>query len=104
MIGRGLLAMPDLPLCIKAAAAFSDAKRLSWLDIHQHLLAFFQDCMINCPPKHVGGPVKQWLGYLRGTYPEAEQLFSKIKRLKTASEIELAIIQSLAVESLETAA
>ena len=88
MLGRGLLARPDLPLTIQNTSNGIKGETLAWQDIHQLLLMFFRECIVDCPPKHVGGPVKQWLGYLRNSYPEAEVLLSQIKRLKTIEDLE----------------
>lgn len=80
MLGRGILARPDLALAIKACI---DEKRhvyLSWKQIARHLLDFYQATRHNYPKKYVGNRLKQWLFYLKLQYPEAEILFEEIKK------------------------
>ncbi|MFT7403077.1 tRNA-dihydrouridine synthase [Zhongshania sp.] len=91
MLGRGLLARPDLALEIKSLSSGKEYHRQQWPSILILLEALFKDSVANCAPRHVGGPIKQWLGYLRREYPEAQQLFEKIKRLKTPADISAAL-------------
>lgn len=88
MLGRGALATPDLPRQIQAASRGEDYQPLSWPEVCQLLFGYYQTTKSLYPAKHLGNRVKQWLAYLRLQYPEAEQLFENIKRLKTAEEIE----------------
>lgn len=93
MLGRGLLAQPDLALQIKTAIAGTHYLPMAWQAVLQLLIFLFEDSLITCQPRHVGGPVKQWLGYLRRTYPEAGQLFSTIKRLTSPEDLHSALQQ-----------
>ncbi|MBD2858997.1 tRNA-dihydrouridine synthase [Spongiibacter sp. KMU-158] len=87
MIGRGLLSTPDLAQQIKAEQAGNVPKPLDWLAILPLLEDLFSDCRQNCLPRHAGGPIKQWLGYLRRQYPEAQRLFENVKRLNCPDAI-----------------
>lgn len=91
MLGRGLLARPDLALEIKSLAQGKEYQRQQWSNILVLVDALFSDSVANCAPRHVGGPIKQWLGYLRREYPQAQQLFEQIKRLNTAVDISSAL-------------
>ncbi len=91
MLGRGLLARPDLALEIKSQLRGEDYQRHDWRAIMNLVEALFEDSLMNCAPRHVGGPIKQWLGYLRREYPEAQQLFERIKRLNTPADLSAAI-------------
>jgi tRNA-dihydrouridine synthase C len=91
MLGRGLLARPDLALEIKSLSLGREYHRQQWPNILLLVEALFNDSVANCAPRHVGGPIKQWLGYLRREYPEAQQLFENIKRLKTPADINAAL-------------
>ena len=93
MLGRGLLARPDLALEIKSGIAGISYQRDAWPAILHIVNALFEDSIINCAPRHVGGPIKQWLGYLRREYTEAQVLFERIKRLNTASDIQAALAE-----------
>jgi tRNA-dihydrouridine synthase C len=91
MLGRGLLARPDLALEIKSASEGLHYKRNTWPTTLHLVEALFEDSILNCAPRHVGGPIKQWLGYLRREYQEAQLLFERIKRLNTAADITAAL-------------
>lgn len=83
MIGRGLLSRPDLARAIKQP----DHPIMPWSEILQLLILFFNKTQTNCPPKYQGNLIKQWLGYLRKQYPQATELFGRIKRLRAREEI-----------------
>ncbi len=88
MIGRGLLAKPDLGLQIKAAVADEAYEAMTWIEVCQLLYQFYLNTKDVYPKKHLGNRVKQWLVYLKRTYPEAVQMFDVIKRQREAKDIE----------------
>lgn len=95
MLGRGLLACPDLARQIKAHIYGEDYTPLSWKDICEMLYRYYQlttplYCERNC-----GNRVKQWLMYLSRQYPQAEIFFEAIKRKTTPLEIETCFQQAL---------
>jgi len=78
MLGRGALAAPDLARRIVADDV--NGEPLSW----SHLLPFIALQFVRydaSSPRHVGNRTKQWLAYLKRTYVEAEELFSRIRTL-----------------------
>ena len=87
MLGRGLLSRPDLALQIKALASGEEHQEFSWLTLCDYLNDFFNDSLENCPKKHIGNRVKQWLFYLSRNYLQAGQLFESIKKTRDAIEI-----------------
>ena len=88
MIGRGLLARPDLALAIKAHANNIDHTPLSWSKMLEHLYRYHQITAAIYPKKHLGNRIKQWLVYLRVYYPEAALMFEAIRRERTAQAFE----------------
>lgn len=80
MIGRGLLARPDLALAIKAYESNTDYPPMPWQEMLAHLYHYYQITTDVYPKKHLGNRIKQWLMYLRLYYPEASSLFEIIKR------------------------
>ncbi len=82
MLGRGLLARPDLGLAIKAQLKGEDYEHLSWQNIAKLLHMFFLQTSKCYNKKHMGNRVKQWLFYLKRNYVEANQLFDQIKKSK----------------------
>ncbi len=107
MLGRGALARPDLARAIRAATEPSGApwKPMPWVEVAQQVQTFFQhqDSSIR---RYVGNRTKQWLGYLRKQYPEAELLFQAVKRSTDVGEITKLIDRSTrgALEEFASAA
>ncbi len=88
MLGRGLLAKPDLALQIKGSLQLEPRPiQLQWENILDLLLSFCEITENEYERKYVGNRVKQWLGYLRRQYLLAENLFEDVKRLKWPEEI-----------------
>lgn len=80
MLGRGLLARPDLALAIKADNEGKDYSALNWSDVASYLMQFL---LLTCdayPKKYMGNRVKQWLFYLQKHYEQASILFENIKK------------------------
>ena len=82
MLGRGLVACPDLALQIRAHAAGETYTPLEWHQIVPLLEAFYSATKDIYPARFLGNRVKQWLFYLQMHYPEAEAFFQQIKRYK----------------------
>ncbi|WP_206604703.1 tRNA dihydrouridine synthase [Kineobactrum sediminis] len=95
MLGRGALSRPDLPRLVKAAVAGESLQALEWLDIVPLLQRFFEVNLASYEQRHAANPLKQWLAYLRNTYPEAALLFEAIKRLHDPAAIHLIIADQL---------
>jgi tRNA-dihydrouridine synthase C len=97
MLGRGLLACPDLARQIKAHVQGEDYTPLSWKDICEMLYRYYQlttplYCERNC-----GNRVKQWLMYLSRQYPQAAVFFEAIKRKTTPAEIDAYFKDALSI-------
>lgn len=76
MIGRGAIARPSLAREIKGGEFAQWPEMLGWLEIY---CAMMQDTK---RPKWGEGRMKQWIKLLGRTYPEAKQLFDRIKPMK----------------------
>lgn len=87
MLGRGVLARPDLPRRLKAAMAGTTVAPLEWTQVMLLLQQLFAATLHHYPPRFAGNPIKQWLGYLRLGYSEAGVLFERIKRLREPDEL-----------------
>ena len=82
MIGRGALSLPNLSRCIRAGAP-----PLDWDGVKRLLIRYAGEKR----PEHGAGflpaRIKQWFTYLRRQYPEAEQMFVRLKRLQNLEDI-----------------
>lgn len=88
MLGRGILACPDLARQIKARAAERPVEAMAWSQVCQLLHDYYRISQPHYPRKHSGNRVKQWLVYLRRQYPEADPFFATIKREHAPERIE----------------
>jgi len=91
MIGRGLLATPDLALQIRALQNNTRYRAKTWTEIAIILLEFFRITSEIYPKKYMGNRVKQWLHYLSRQYAEAKLLFNDIKRVRDYQALHSAI-------------
>ncbi len=86
MIGRGALATPNL-----AAMIAGISEKMSWIAIVDMILDYRRVQVKNSKGHHYSSRVKQWLTQMRASYPEADELFKPIRRIKNSDEIVLAI-------------
>jgi len=87
MLGRGALSAPDLAWRIDQGDVH--APPMPWQLLVNEVLDQFlcSDCNSE---RHIGNRTKQWLAYLRRTYPEARLLFQRIRQLHDVKNIVLA--------------
>ena len=82
MIGRGALALPNLANCIKYGES-----PMSWQALTALLIKYSGYEIYGDKGRYYPNRIKQWCGYLKREYPQAEQLFNDIRRLQSADEI-----------------
>lgn len=100
MIGRGLVACPDLALRIQQAIRGDSADALSWSGLQPWMIDFFgQVRELVVAERHVAGRLKQWLVLLAGSYPQARELFDRIRR-ETCPDV----VQEVLMEGWDRAA
>lgn len=93
MIGRGALNLPNLSRVIKY-----HHQHLPWSEVCQLLQHYTRlEKQGDTGLYHVAR-IKQWLGYLRKEYPEANILFSEIRPLNSSVAI-ASVIERVAAES-----
>lgn len=91
MLGRGLVSDPGLAWAIRAqldggrpnggAMLPSQATAVTWESLLPLLRDFWQRVGLRVAPRHRAGRFKQWLNYLRRTYPQAQQAFEQIRQV-----------------------
>lgn len=96
MLGRGLLAHPDLARQIKAFINNEPCEPLTWLDICQILRRYYYVTLPRYTQKHCGNRIKQWLMYLRLHYPQAAVFFEAIKRKSSPEDLAQALDEAVA--------
>ncbi len=87
MIGRGLIARPELGLMIKSFQLGQSSEGEAWSKIMQLLLEYFDFVEQKLPPKYVHGRIKQWLHMMRPQRDEAEKLFFEVKTINDLNDL-----------------
>lgn len=82
MIGRGALNTPNLSHVVKA-----NQPKMPWEQVGKLLLKYTELEKQGDTGHYHAARIKQWLGYLRKEYEQANLLFSHIRALKTANQI-----------------
>lgn len=88
MIGRGLVARPDLGQWINRSAQELAASPRTWGELHPWIVDFYQQTCHRVVGRYAPGRLKQWLGFLARNYTEAQQLFDLIRRQTCVDEVQ----------------
>lgn len=80
MLGRGLIARPDLARQIVDSAAGLSITPMGWDEIVSMLRQFWGCVLERVVPTHAPGRLKQWLVWLARSYPQASVLFDALRR------------------------
>lgn len=94
MLGRGLVARPDLAWQIAQAQAGEPVQALGWLELWPLVYEFWQKIQLKLEARYAPGCLKQWLGMLAWSYPEAEKLFAQIRREADCQRITALLMDS----------
>ncbi|HJV05979.1 MAG TPA: tRNA-dihydrouridine synthase [Chromobacteriaceae bacterium] len=85
MIGRGLIAAPDLALRVQTGQG---QPLMPWQALLPWLSDFFlQCCERSDASRYPTSRLKQWLGQLKRTYPEAGLLFERIRKEESPAAV-----------------
>lgn len=104
MFGRSLLARPDIGLQIRAYCEGRPYEPMSWRQVVALLYQYYRTTQSDYPAKYLGNRIKQWLAYLKLSYPEAGLFFEAIKRLREPELIEHAFALQLGSKTPDSAA
>jgi tRNA-dihydrouridine synthase C len=80
MLGRGLVARPDLARQIAAARAGQEVIPMTWQELQPLLANFWLQARHKLSPRYAPGRIKQWLAMLTRSYPEATEMFNMLRR------------------------
>lgn len=89
MLGRGAVMRPDLARQIRQFELGENVQVAEFNhEIMEWIRLFFQLCLQKeANNKYPVARLKQWLGMMKKVYPEAGQLFDKIRTLKEADDV-----------------
>ena len=104
MIGRGMVSDPGLGLAIQAQTALGprpagQERAAPWATLLPLMLQFWYRVGLHVAARHRAGRLKQWLNYLRRSYPEAQQAFDAIRLLHDPIKIEEWLLQTIKNQS-----
>jgi len=80
MIGRGAVSDPWLARRIRGERGTATDER-DWVELHPHLLRYWEGVQGRAAPVHACGRLKLWLGMLRRNYPAAGRLHEAVRRV-----------------------
>jgi tRNA-dihydrouridine synthase C len=80
MLGRGLVARPDLARQIAAARQGRTLAPMDWSDLRPLVEDFWRQARAKLGPGYAPGRLKQWLRALARNYGEAAALFQAVRR------------------------
>jgi tRNA-dihydrouridine synthase C len=86
MLGRGAVSDPWLARRIRGQAEPTPTPE-AWLALLPFIADYWRVVQDKLMPAHAAGRLKLWLGMLRRTWPEAGELHSIIRPLRTSGEI-----------------
>ena len=95
MLGRGAIADPLLALRIREGKQLAPTES-DWLAIRQLIAEFWLQVQNKVLPHQSPGRLKQWLGLMCRSYPQAEALYARLREQRTAD----AISRILATETM----
>jgi tRNA-dihydrouridine synthase C len=86
MLGRGAIADPLLARRVRGEAVGG------WDEVAPGVAVYWLGVRRKVVDGHAGGRIKQWLALLRRAYPEAEVLYQRVRTIKTAQEMDAALL------------
>ncbi len=88
MLGRGMVANPGLAHAVRRALGQPVAPAVVWADLLPLLREFWRLMSARVERRHRSGRLKQWLNYLRRTYPEAQDAYMALRTVNDAAQVE----------------
>ena len=93
MIGRGAVMRPDLARQIKQFECGQTVTEADFAEIAGWINLFFDLCLAKeANNKYPVARLKQWLGMMKKVYPQAQELFERIRTLKEADEVKKVLL------------
>ncbi|MDN6318150.1 MAG: tRNA dihydrouridine synthase [Marinobacter sp.] len=101
MIGRGLIARPDLALQIKASQQGAQVADMTWPEAVALVKEYASVLQGWLEDRFVTGRIKQWLNFLRQGFPEAEALWPQARKFREVAPM-LACLEQVVPASVIT--
>jgi tRNA-dihydrouridine synthase C len=92
MLGRGAVADPLLARRIRNGGEHATAA--DWQEVQGMIAEFWARVQTKLNPQQSPGRLKQWLGMMQRSYPQAERLFREIREARGAPEVSAGLQRS----------
>ncbi|MBE0486727.1 tRNA-dihydrouridine synthase [Marinobacter sp.] len=103
MIGRGLIARPDLAAQIKASQREEWFDPMTWPQAVTLVQEYAAALQTRLEDKYVTGRIKQWLNYLRQGFSEAEVLWPAARKIRDVAPMLACLDQPISVDGSRAA-
>ncbi|RYX92728.1 MAG: tRNA dihydrouridine(16) synthase DusC [Comamonadaceae bacterium] len=104
MIGRGAVSDPGLAMAIALSGrANASGRNLTWEELQPLIASFWTLIDTHLDVRHRAGRLKQWLNYLRRTYPEAQELYARVRTINEPAELARIVVNANAANDGERA-
>ncbi len=103
MLGRGAVADPLLARRIRGEAE-AEPGAVDWREVETMLADFWTGVQRKVLPAQSPGRLKQWLGLMRRTYPQAEGLFRAVREARRGPEVNAILVREGVVAEPRAAA
>ena len=103
MLGRGAVADPLLARRIRGGAG-EEATEADWREIEAMIAEFWTRVQAKLTPTQSPGRLKQWLGMMQRSYPQAERLFRAVREARRGPEVNAILLRQGTVRESPEAA
>tara|TARA_R110000823_G_scaffold89842_2_gene199012 strand:- start:23 stop:1000 length:978 start_codon:yes stop_codon:yes gene_type:complete len=95
MIGRGLIARPDLARKIKASQQGVEVADMTWPEAVALVREYAEVLQGWLEDKYVTGRIKQWMNFLRQGFPEAEAIWQDARKIREVAPMLACLEQAI---------
>ncbi len=96
MIGRGLIARPDLALRIKASQTNTEVPDMSWAEAMVLVRDYAEVLQLHLEDRYVTGRIKQWINFLTRGFAEAEAIWPQARKIRQVAPMLACLEQGIA--------
>jgi len=82
MIGRGLIARPDLARQIKASQSGTELADMTWAEAVVLVREYAEILQLHLEDRYVTGRIKQWINFLSKGFAEAEAIWPQARKIR----------------------
>ena len=101
MLGRGMVTDPGLAWAVRGASDRQPFALVTWETLRPLLNDFWTLVATRVERKHRAGRLKQWLNFLRRSYPEAEAAYAALRTINDPLVVDAWLYSDGAKQALE---